>query len=375
MMLELHRCFRCGWCKYPSGFEDYNCPSYARFRFESYSPGGRLWLMRGWLNGELDWSDRLSQIIFSCVACKNCVENCRMDFREEILDWIISARSKAVERGLVPPKVRDFLENLMKYGNPWGLPKSKQASWLGEMERFSGQDFLVYLGCECRYEERGTEMAWNVIEILKKAGISFGVLDDESCDGNEVLMLGERGLFEELASKNLQKFRELGVKRIVTISPHAYNAMKKYAGIKFEIMHFTQLLLDLIRKGKLSLSKLDSTVTYHDPCFLGRHNRIYEDPRKILRAVPGLKLVEMRRNRENAFCCGGGSGNFVFDFLSGSDSPARLRIREALDTNAEILAVACPICKAMLEDATKTEGLEGKIEVRDIAEIVLSSAK
>lgn len=371
MSLELHRCFRCGWCKLPSDFVDYNCPSYSRFRFESYSPGGRLWLARAWLNKEIDWSDHLSEIIFSCVACKNCVEQCKMGFKDEILDWIISIKSEAIEKGLAPPKVRDFLENLAKYGNPWGLPRSKQASWIKEVKSYSGEDLLIFLGCECRYEERGAKMAKNFIEILKIADVSFGILEDENCDGNEALMIGELGLFQQLASKNMQKFRELGVKKIVTISPHAYNAMREYTDRNFEIIHFTQLLLELIKKGKLELTELKSTVTYQDPCFLGRHNRIYEEPREILRSIPGLKLVEMRRNRENAFCCGGGSGNFVFDFLKGSNSPARLRIREALDTNADILAVACPICKAMLEDAVKDEGL--KIEVKDLAEIVLSS--
>ncbi len=372
MNLELHRCFRCGWCKYPSFFEDYTCPSYARFRFESYSPGGRLWLIRAWLDKEIEWSDHLSEILFSCVACKNCVENCKMDFRDEILDWIISARSKAIENGLAPPKVRDFLENILKYGNPWGLPRNKEASWIKELERYKDQEFLLYLGCECRYEERGAQMAKNVVEVLKKAGISFGVLSEENCDGNEALMLGELGLFEQLASKNVQNFVEMGVKKILTISPHAYNAMKRYAEGKFEVLHFTQLFSELLRKRKLSLSELEFKVTYHDPCFLGRHNGIYEDPRKILKSLPGLKLVEMKRNRENAFCCGGGSGNFLFDFLGGPSSPARLRIKEALETSAEILAVACPICRAMLEDAIKEEG---RIEVKDIAEIVLISAK
>lgn len=373
MSLELHRCFRCGWCKLPGDFVDYNCPSYSRFRFESYSPGGRLWLARAWLNREIDWSDRLSEIIFSCVACKNCVEHCKMGFKDEILDWIISTKSAAIENGLAPPKVRDFLENLAKYGNPWGLPKSKRASWIKEVKGYNGDEFLVFLGCECDYEERGAKMAKNFIEILKIADVSFGVLEDEICDGNEALMIGELGMFQQLASKNLQKFKEFGVKKVVTISPHAYNAMKKYTDRDFEVIHFTQLLLDLLKKAKVELSKLKSTVTYHDPCFLGRHNQIYEEPREILRSIPGLKLVEMRRNRENGFCCGGGSGNFVFDFLKGSNSPAKLRVREALNTNAEILAVACPICKAMLEDAVKDEGLN--IEVKDVAEIILSSIK
>ncbi|MDI9611150.1 MAG: (Fe-S)-binding protein [Archaeoglobales archaeon] len=373
MSMELHRCFRCGWCKLPSDFVDYNCPSYAKFRFESFSPGGRLWLIRAWLNRELTWSENFAKILFSCVACKNCAEQCKMRFKDEIVDWITSAKSLAIEKGLAPPKVRDFLENIAKHGNPWGLPRAQRASWL-DLNKFEGEGDLLYIGCECAYEERGQKMAKNVIELFKIAGLSFGTLgNEEECDGNEAYMLGELGLFQELASKNTQKFKELGVKKVITISPHAFNAMKKYPDRDFEVLHFTQLLLELIQKGKLRLSELDLTVTYHDPCFLGRHNGIYSEPRKILKSIPGLKLVEMKRNKENSFCCGGGSGNFVFDLLGGSESPARLRVREALNTGAEILAVACPICKAMFEDAVKDEGSD--LEVKDIAEILLRSAE
>lgn len=375
MSPELHRCFRCGWCKLTSNFTDYNCPSYVRFRFESFSPGGRLWLARAWLNGEIAWSEHLAKVLFSCVGCKNCVETCKMKFRDEVLDWIISAKRDAVEKGLVPAKVRDFLENIVKHGNPWGLPRRQRLSWL-DLDKYRGEEYLLYIGCECAYEERGRGMAKNVIELLKVAGVSFGILgDEEDCDGNEALMLGEYGLFQELASKNTQKLREMGVRKVLTVSPHAFNAMKKYLGRNFEVLHFTQLLLELIQRGRLRLSELKCTVTYQDPCFLGRHNQIYSAPREVLQSIPGLRLVEMRRSKENSLCCGGGGGNFIFDLLKGSDSPARLRVREALETGAEILAVACPICKMMLDDAVKDEDLEKYVKVRDVAEILLSSTK
>lgn len=373
---DVHRCFRCGWCKLPSNFVDYNCPSYIRFRFESYSPGGRLWLIRAWLKNELSWSDKLAQILFSCVGCRNCSENCKMRFKDEVTDWITAAKRVAIEKGLAPPKVRDFLENLAKFGNPWGLPRSQRASWISGVKKYEGDEYLLYLGCECGYLEVGRKVAINVIEILKAAGISFGILgDEEECDGNEAYMLGELGLFQELASKNVKLFQELGVKRVLTISPHAYNAMRMYPARSFEVIHFTQLLYELVKKGVLKLSRIDCKVTYHDPCFLGRYNGVYLEPRMILQSIRGLRLVEMRRTRENSFCCGGGSGNFVFDLLHGLESPARVRIKEAVETGAEILAVACPICKCMLGDAVKDEGLEEKMEVKDIAEVVLDSMK
>ena len=210
-------------------------------------------------------------------------------------------------------------------------------------------------------------------DVLTKAGLSFGILgDEEECDGNEVNMLGEAGLFDMLVEKNVGKFKDLGVKKIVTLSPHAYNAFKNDYPKDFEVFHYTQLLRDLIKDGRLDVSDgFDAKITYHDPCFLGRHNDEYDAPREVLNSIPGVELIEMERNRENAFCCGGGGGNFYTDFLGGGeDSPARIRVREAYDTGAEILAVACPVCLTMLYDAVKVEGLEEKLKVKDVSEIV-----
>ena len=176
------------------------------------------------------------------------------------------------------------------------------------------------------------------------------------------------------AEKNIQKFKELGVKKVVTLSPHAYNAMKNNypaLGADFEVYHYTELLYELVKKNKARFSETKAKVTYHDPCFLGRYNNIYDVPREILQSIPGVELVEMGRTREDSFCCGGGSGNFVIDLLKGSkESPSRIRVREAYDTGAEILAVACPACMIMFSDAIKTEGLEEKLAVKDISQIV-----
>jgi len=165
------------------------------------------------------------------------------------------------------------------------------------------------------------------------------------------------------------------VKKIVTLSPHSYNAFKNHYADEFEVFHYTQLLRDLIESGTLDVSKgFEAPVTYHDPCFLGRHNGEYDAPREILKAIPGINLVEMERNRNNAFCCGGGSGNFYTGISAkGKDQASNARVREAYETSATVLAVACPICMLMLEDALKTEQLEEQIQVKDISEIVLAS--
>ena len=246
------------------------------------------------------------------------------------------------------------------------------------IEPYDGQDFLYYVGCEGAYDTRAQLAARAVATILLKAGISFGVLgNDEACDGNEVEMLGEDGLTELVAEKNIKNFQKLGVKKIITLSPHSYNALKNIYprfGGEFEVFHYTQALQNLLDRIKPeSPLPAGTKVTYHDPCFLGRWNSEYEAPRIVLKAT-GLQLVEMPRNKKGALCCGGGGGNFVTDFLGGSEeSPARIRVREAHATGANLLAVACPNCLTMLEDAVKVEGLEAEITVKDIAEMFVES--
>jgi len=224
------------------------------------------------------------------------------------------------------------------------------------------------------------ESAKALCRLLKAAGMSFGILGrEETCDGNELMMLGESGLFEALTKENIALFRKHGVRKIVTLSPHAYNAIKNHYpqyGGEFEVRHYTEMLGDLVSDGKVAFSREgDRRITYHDPCFLGRWNGFYAAPRAILKAVPGARFVEMGKSGESALCCGGGGGNFVMDLLGGSkDSPARRRIREAVGTGAEVLAVACPKCLIMLTEAAKAEDVEDRIAVKDISEIVEEAA-
>ena len=373
----VHRCFRCGYCKFTSDYTDFNCPTYRKFRFETYSPGGRMWLIRAWLNDEIKNSDRFQEILFSCATCANCVEHCVFTFSEDLVNIFISAREEMVNDGIIPPPVRDYLKNININGNPYKEPASERGKWAEGtlVETYKDQEYLFYIGCVGSYDERGKKIARAVGNLLVKAGVSIGILGDkENCDGNEVRTLGEAGLFQFLAEKNIALFRDLGVKKIITLDPHAFNTFKKdYPALdgEFEVYHYTQILAPLIQSGKIPLKELNDKITYHDPCYLGRHNGEYNAPRKILKAIPGIELVEMDRSRENAFCCGGGGGNFFTDILGGGeDSPSRIRVREALDTGAGIIAVACPQCAKMLDDAVKIEQLDDRIKVMDVAEIV-----
>jgi Fe-S oxidoreductase len=374
----IHRCFRCGYCKFPTDWGAVtNCPPYARYRMESYSAGGRLWLIRAWLNGELEWSENLAKIVYSCVSCKNCVEKCPLSFSDDIVNMVVAAKTEMVEMGTLPKPVKTFLQNVQLYGNPYGISAKKRAGWMEGLEipPYQGQEFLYYVGCEGSFDSRAQSAARATAKLLLKSGVSFGVLGvDEISDGNEVEMLGEDGLLEELATKNIQQFSNLGVKNIITLSPHSYNVFKnRYPDFdgRFNVFHYTQILSKLIKTGKLSTpATSEMRITFHDPCFLGRWNQEYDAPRKVLRAMKGVELAEMERNKKGALCCGGGAGNFLTDFLGGSDeSPARIRAREARDVKADILAVACPNCLTMLEDAVKVEGLEDEIKVMDISEI------
>ena len=374
----LHRCFRCGYCKLPGNYQDLNCPSYLKFRFETYSPGGRMWLLRAWLDGDIKTSPRLAEILFSCASCANCVEHCVFPkFKDDLLNAFVAGRQEMVSEGAVPPSVRDYLKAMQLYGNPYKLPQLDRGKWaegLG-LEPYSGQEYLFYVGCVGAYEQRGQKMAQSVATLLKDWGISFGILGaEERCDGNEVRFLGESGLFEQMARENIRLFQDKGVKRIITLSPHAYHAIKNqyptWEG-DFEVHHYSQILGKAIKKAGSAPKQHTLRVIFHDPCYLGRHNKEYKAPRKVLQAMRGVQVLEMPRAKEDALCCGGGGGNFFTDILgTGPDSPARVRVREAAETGGDIIAVACPNCARMLEDAVKAEALDEKLAVMDLAEII-----
>jgi len=303
-----------------------------------------------------------------------------MGFAPDIVDWIVQARADVVESGQIPARVSRFFESVYGYGNPFKLLRSERGAWADGVKRYEHSDeYLLYIGCLGSYDENAQKMSKSLVDLLNKAGVSFGILgNDEECCGNEVYTLGEEGLFQMLTEKNIRQFKELGVKNIVTLSPHAFNIMKNtypIYGADFRVYHYTQLLNEMAEKKRLPQKKKKVKVTYHDPCFLGRYNRIYEEPRKLLKSILDLDIVEMPRNRKDAFCCGGGSGNFATDLLAGSeDSPSRVRVREAHKTGASILAVACPGCMVMLKDAIKAENLEDKLTVMDVSQLMLESS-
>lgn len=374
-------CLKCGACRLDWITCEPICPSGIKYGFDSYYAIGRVSLARSVMEGALELNSDMMRRVYTCTSCGACDVQCNPAVGVGPLSIIEELKYEAIEKGLIPPEVRDFLKSMNVHGNPYLQPAEERGRWAEGtgIPEYSGQEYLYYVGCVGSYDDRGKGLARTVGELLLKAGVSFGILGKkEICDGNEVNKVGERGLFQFFAEQNMELFKELGVKKIVTLSPHGLNAIKDYKefGGEFEVVHYTQLLRDLIESGRIKpVKEITGKVTYHDPCFLGRHNEEYDAPRAVLNAIPGLELVEMERNREHALCCGGGGGNFFTDLLgSGVNSPSRIRVREALDTGADILAIACPNCHNMLEDASRTEEVSERLRIKDIAQLVMESA-
>ena len=374
----LHRCFRCGYCKMPSNFVDINCPSYLKFRFESFAPGGRMWLLRAWLDKEIETSDRLQTILFSCASCGNCVEHCVMPkFKDQILEAFTAARAELVEQGKVPPSVRDFLTRVQKAGNAYGISPKKRGDWAKDLDvpEYDGQEYLFFVGDVGSLDPLGQEKARSAVQLLQKWGVSLGILGSAECsEGNDVAACGEADLFQYLAEKNIKTFQDRGASKIICFSPHSFNALKNMyppLGATAQVFHYTQVLALLAQSADWNPDARPQTVTYHDPCYLGRHNQEFFAARMALKAAPGITLVEMPRNKKNALCCGGGGGNVFTSIVSGGvENSARARVREALDTGAQLLAVSCPSCAVMLDEAAKTEGVEDRIKIMELSEVL-----
>jgi Fe-S oxidoreductase len=316
--------------------------------------------------------------IWECTACNQCVENCPQ--RIPIKDLIVELRHHIIEEqgNFVPSSIRDLNESLFYNHNPYGKPKTKRMDWAEGLKianvKDVRKDTLYFVGCAQCYNSRDQEVARAMVDVFNIAKVDFGTIGiEEVCAGDAALSTGEIGLFEELAEINIKNFKEFNIKRIITTSPHDYEVINdeypKHGG-EFQVLHYTEYVEELIEEGRLDFSnRVEKTVTYHDPCFLGRYKGVYDPPRKVLEAIPGLKLVEMDRNRDQAECCGGGGGGNWIDIRAG-ERLAERRVAQSVETGADILVVACPYCLAMFEDAIKTKGYEGEIEVKQLIELV-----
>ena len=313
--------------------------------------------------------------IWLCATCSACVERCPR--KVEIIDIVRALRRIGTQWGAIPKSLKATITSLAAMGNPWGEAREKRADWaqgLGVKTFTPDTEFLFFPCCTPAYDPRAKRIALATVSILKKAGVDFGILGpEENCCGESIRKVGEEELFQNLAQANIEAFKRHGVHKILVSSPHCYHTFKNEypaLGGDFEVIHSTQLLAELIQEGRIKPVKaLGKKVAYHDPCYLGRHNKIYEEPRRVLESIPGLELIELPDSREDSLCCGGGGGRIWMDTKKG-ERLSDLRIGQALEVGAEVLAVACPYCLLNFDDSLLSMEEEGLPEIRDIAELV-----
>lgn len=375
---QLWTCVNC-FC----GFCIESCPVFIEGRNEVGAARGMGQLGLALLSGELELSDIVDDIAYACTGCRWCEWNCslnkplfieRTGTRRTKVSGATMAeifRSMRAEQGKVPKEVRNALNNLANVGNPYGGSKQAKDKWVADLGvSMEKTDTILYVGATIPYEDRATKMAEAIVDVLRAFQIDIGMLGGKEMDsGAFAMMMGEEGLFADMTEQTEKMMKTQGVKQIICVSPHDYDAFLTYypALDGLEIKHYTQLFAELIDSGKIKLSKeIKKKVTYHDPCYLGRKNNIYDEPRKILQSIPGVELVEMDKTKETAYCCGGGGTGLFYDLPKMNMNLARAD--QAKEKDVGCMAVACPICLQMLDDGIKSR--DYKFEVNDIAQLV-----
>ena len=395
-LLSLDACTRCGRCSEVCPSCSANEPLSPRDVVLDLraSPALANALGRGSSHGEkgptLDEAFRAERGTWYCTSCMACREVCPVEISP--LEIIAHIRGALVEEGsTVPPKLGEVLERVYKYQNPWVAKKGQKTGWttgagtkklesidipdLSKKPKKSdagpAAEWLYFVGCTTSLDTRAQAIARSLALVLDRCGVSFGTLGKkEPCCGDIGRRVGEQGLFEEQRDATMKLLEKRELTKIVTSSPHCFDAMANSYPGSLDVSHYTQLLASLVEKGLLQFVKpLDRKVTFHDPCYLGRHNGLYYSPRRVIRALPGVELIEMKQHGALSLCCGGGGGRTFQEMPEGGDMAGR-RVRQAASTGAEILITACPLCLIMLEDARKTSDLEDKLEVRDLNELV-----
>ncbi len=354
-------CYQCGKC-------DTVCP-WNRVR--------KFFIRQLMHQGQLGLVPFESEDLWLCTTCRNCVQQCPRGVK--IIDVMRAMRRILVPDGVVPasiPNLRSVMTSIASVGNPFRQEKDR-AEWAEALsiKAFTeGTDLLYFPCCYPSYEPRLKKVAQATGELLQKAGVDFGLLGSkENCCGESVRASGNEELFKRLARENIKTFIDHGVKKILTSSPHCYHTFKNdYTEFKanFEVIHISQYLFELIREGRLEITKeFRKRVTYHDPCYLGRHNGIYEEPRELLKRIPGLQFMEMPDSKENSLCCGMGGGRIWMETAKG-ERFSDLRLQQASSIGAEVLVTACPYCITQFEDSKSIlKECEG-LEIKDITEIL-----
>lgn len=382
-LLSFDACVRCGRCEEA-------CP--VAFSGMPYSPRAFVQSMRQAMLNDLvapngnghQEAELLGGIIpeetpWYCTTCGSCLDRCPA-FINPIDEIIDLRRYQVLTTGKMPKSVGDVMRNMERQGNPWGMPAEDRVAWAKDMhvrQLSPGDeaDVLLFMGCAAAYDERNTKAARAMVRLLQSADVDFGILGlDEMCCGETSRRLGHEYLFQMMVEQNMEMFKGINFKRIVTACPHCFNTLKnEYPefGGSYKVQHLTEYLAGLPKIKHLFSSNgkpVEGELVFHDSCYLGRYNQIYKQPRELLSMV-NIQKVEMARKAENSFCCGGGGGQMWME----TDPNTRInhrRLEDAIDTGADIVATACPYCLLMFDDAIRSKGYGEQIQVRDIAEIM-----
>lgn len=395
-LLDLYACAVCGRCHV-------NCP--AQLSGKSLSPKEVIHNLKehlleegpGLLAGKAEASSEspaktmigdvvTEEEIWACTTCGACQEVCPVNI-EHIRKIIKLRQNLVLVQNKMPESAQLMLRNMQTRGNPWAGAQSLRlrGDWtndmglkiLGECENVNT---LFWVGCTGALIERNVEATLSLTRVLKAAGVDFGVLSDaENCCGDPARRAGYEFQFQIMAEENIEVFKSYNIKEIITTCPHCYNTIKNeypmYGG-DFKVVHYTELLADLISRGKLKLTnELNSILTYHDPCYLSRYNGVYVEPRRILQAIPKAKLEEMERSRNTTFCCGGGGGHMWIEEQHGTTKINHMRMEEVIKTGAETVVTSCPYCLQMLEEGIEQKGIKDSLKARDLIELVEAAMK
>lgn len=354
-------CFQCGLC-------DALCPWNRVVRFS---------IRRLLREGAFGLTEIESEDVWRCTTCKMCQEECPRGVEQ--IEFVTSLRRLAVEFDVFPKSaspLRAVRGSLVGEGNPLNEERTKRADWAKgfPVKSFTeGMELLYFPGCYLCYDPRLKKVAAATVEILRKTGCDFGILGErENCCGESIRKAGFEELFRSLAKENIKTFIDHGVRRILVSSPHCYHTFRnEYTDfrVNFDVLHTVQFLSELIDDGLRLNGELNKKVVWHDPCYLGRHNALYEEPRRILKRIKGLELVEFLESVAEGLCCGGGGGRIWMETPKG-ERLSDIKVEQAVEIGADILVTSCPYCITNFEDSRLTLDLEERIEIKDITEVV-----
>ncbi len=376
----LYQCGKCGTCRTAYHEEGWPrvCPSGEFGNFEAYYLGGKNLLTWAIMSDRLKWTENLAKIFYQCSVCLACTQQCQIpEIHYFAGEWLMAMREQTVQKGLGPmPEQKRYSEHVALENNPYMEKHNERTNWItSDIKQTQNSKLAYFVGCTTSYREQNIAKATS--EILNSLHVDFKILNDERCCGSPVYMTGQTGKAKKIAETNVKIFKNEGVEKIITSCAGCYRTLKETYHKKFgidhgiEVLHLPEFLLQKINDGEIEFNnEINMKITYHDPCHIGRHMGIYEQPREVLQKIPGIELIEMPRNRHNAWCCGSGGG-VRSAFKDLSSFAANERIKEAKETETSAIVSCCPFCLNQF----KTNIDDDEIQTFDLSELVNKAIK